>query len=174
LSISLRPLTEADEPFLWEMLYQALYVPKGAEPFPRDIVKHPEINRYVEGWGRSDDTGFAATDETEQQPIGAAWVRLLTGDQRGYGYVDDTTPELSIAIMPEYRGHGVGTRLLAHPLKSVQTRFRAISLSVSLDNPAVRLYERLGFEAVGASRSSLTMVKKMGVEYREGDYSRSE
>ena len=161
LSISIRPLTLADEPFLWEMLYQALYVPKGGEPHSRDIVKRPEISRYAQDWGNCDDMGVVAIDEIDGRPIGAAWIRLLTNENKGYGFVDDKTPEISIAVVPEYRGRGVGTRLLVRLLTKAQTRYRAISLSVSLDNPAVRLYQRLGFESVGTSGNSLTMIRRM-------------
>jgi ribosomal protein S18 acetylase RimI-like enzyme len=164
LNITIRPLTAADEPFLWEMLYQALYVPEGAEPLPRDIVKRPEICRYVQNWGNSDDIGFIAIGEVEQRPMGAVWIRLLTGENRGYGYVNDRTPELSIAVLSEYQTRGVGTRLLIHLLKNSQTRYQAISLSVSSDNPAVRLYQRLGFETVESIDNSLTMVKRLSAQ----------
>jgi len=50
-----RPLTAADEPILWEMLYQALHTSQKAPP--RDIIKHPEFARYVESWGRAGDAG---------------------------------------------------------------------------------------------------------------------
>ena len=42
----IRPLTTADDPILWEMLYQALHTSQEAPP--RDIIKHPEFARYVE------------------------------------------------------------------------------------------------------------------------------
>ena len=158
LGIFIRPLTEADEPFLWEMLYQALYVPEGHPPFPREIVQEPEISRYVQGWGKTNDLGFVALEG--DKPVGAVWVRLLQGDHRGFGYVDETTPELSIAVYPEYRGKGIGSRLIAHLLEKAQARYRAICLSVSPDNPAIRLYQRLGFEAAGENRSSLTLLKR--------------
>ena len=161
-SITIRPLTSEDQPFLWEMLYQALYVPEGGQPFPRDIIKIPEISRYAEGWGKRGDRGFVALDESNHL-IGAVWIRLLKGENKGYGYVDDATPELSIAVTPEYRGQGVGTKLITHLLEQTENRFGAISLSVSSDNPAVRLYHRIGFE-VAASGNSLTMVKRMNAE----------
>jgi hypothetical protein len=47
--ISIRPLTSADQPLLWDMLYHALFVPAGAAPLPREIVQRPEIARYVAG-----------------------------------------------------------------------------------------------------------------------------
>ncbi|XXX77775.1 GNAT family N-acetyltransferase [Sorangium sp. So ce134] len=152
----IRLLTSADEPLLWEMLYQAIHVPEGSPPPPRDIVHRPELSRYVQGWGREDDLGVVALQEGEA--AGAAWLRRLTGEMRGYGHVDDETPELSIALLPKYRGRGLGTRLLTSLVEAARNRYPAISLSVSPDNPALRLYRRLGFVEVGRSGTSLTMV----------------
>lgn len=78
------------------------------------------------------------------------------GENKGYGYVDDDTPELSIAVLPEYRSQGVGTQLLTHLFTSAYGQ-SSISLSVSADNSALRLYERFGFEVVSKSNGSLTM-----------------
>ena len=155
-TMSIRPLTKTDEPFLWEMLYQAIYVPEGSKRPPRSIIYEPELAKYVQGWGEPGDTGLVATNEAGQ-PIGAAWLRLLTGDNKGYGYIDDKTPELSIAVLPAYRGKGIGTSLLRRLLIEAQSHFASISLSVSPDNPALRLYRRLGFEVVGENGGSLTM-----------------
>lgn len=156
--IDFRPLTQADEPFLWEMLFQAIYVPEGQPAPPREIVRLPELRIYVEGWGKPNDIGFLAS--IEEKPAGAAWLRLLSGDPHGFGYVDDFTPELTIALLPEYRGMGIGSQLIAALLDAAKTRYIAICLSVSLGNPAKRLYERLGFEVIGKNEDSYTMVKK--------------
>ena len=157
LHYAIRPITLVDEPFLWEMVYQAIYVPPGVTPPPRDILDHAELRRYVQGWGRPSDLGVLAVDRETSQPIGAAWLRLLTGDNKGYGYVDETTPELTIAVLPAYRGKGLGTALLSHLLTMAQGSYPAVSLSVSPANPALRLYQRLGFAVVGACGTSLTL-----------------
>lgn len=158
MAVQIRPATPADEPFLWEMLYHAIYVPAGHPPLPRSIVYEPDFSRYVRGWGQPDDVGYLAWDEAK--PVGAVWLRLLKGENKGFGYVDDVTPELSIAILPDYRGHGLGTRLMVHLLDAIRDRYPAVSLSVSPDNPAQRLYQSFGFEGIGASGTSLTMVKR--------------
>ena len=155
--IVIRAASIADEPFLWEMLYQALYVPEGSPPFPREIVRQPELGRYVEGWGRPGDVGLIA--ESEGRPIGAAWLRRSREGDHGYGYVNDATPELSMAVRPEWRSRGIGSRLLGELLQQAVDRYPAVSLSVSADNPALRLYERHGFEVFRASGGSLTMVR---------------
>lgn len=146
MTIALRTLTLRDEPFLWEMLYHALYVPTGQPPFPREIIHQPEISRYVAGWGKPGDEGLVAL--CEDKPIGAAGLRLLIGENKGYGYVDDATPELSLAVLPEYRGQGIGSLLLAGLLKRAQLRFPGVCLSVTADNPALGLYQRHGFQIV--------------------------
>lgn len=159
----IRPLTRADEPALWEMLYYAIHVPPGSEPPLRSILEVPEIARYVQGWGRPGDEGLAAELTDSNQIIGAAWLRRLTAEAPGYGYIDDATPELSIAVAPPFRGQGIGARLLAGLLALAQERYAAVSLSVSVDNPALRLYRRLGFEVVRQTGSALTMCKRFAL-----------
>lgn len=158
-SAIIRTLTTADRSFLWEMLYQALYVPKGADPFPRNIVKRPEISRYAEDWGQAEDLGFVAV--IDGICVGATWIRLMKGANKGYGYVDETIPELTIAVAPVFRGRGIGTSLLARLMVEAKDRYHAISLSVSAENPALRLYRRFGFEVVATSGDSFTLMKRM-------------
>jgi ribosomal protein S18 acetylase RimI-like enzyme len=122
-------------------------------------VQVPEIRRYVQNWGQPDDFGFIAL--AGDKPVGAAWLRLLTGEEKGFGYVDETTPELSIAVLPAYRARGIGSKQLVHLLEEARSRYSAICLSVSPTNPAQRLYQRLGFEVVGENGSSVTMVKRL-------------
>jgi ribosomal protein S18 acetylase RimI-like enzyme len=139
------------------MLYQALYMPPGTSPLPREVIDQPPLAKYIQSWGRATDHGLLAETSADRIPVGAAWLRLLTGEAAGYGYVDDQTPELSIALQPDQRGQGLGSRLLAALLAEADQDYPAVSLSVSPDNPARRLYERFGFVVVGTDGSSLTM-----------------
>ncbi|HWS85668.1 MAG TPA: GNAT family N-acetyltransferase [Pyrinomonadaceae bacterium] len=161
MGYAIRQLSPSDEEFLREMLYLSLHVPEGGSPFPRDVIERPEIAKYVRGWGRAGDMGFVAVDAESGEPIGAAWLRLLAGDERGYGHVDDETPELGMAVLPEFRGRGVGSGLLARLLESAGAVYGSVCLSVSADNPAARLYGRAGFEPVCERGTSLTMVKRL-------------
>lgn len=158
----IEPLTALDQSFLWEMLYQALYVPAGGAPFPREIVRQPQLARYVRDWGRQDDAGLKAVAENNR-PVGAVWLRLLKDEERGFGYVDDATPELGMAVLPEHRGAGIGTSLLSHIIEEARGVYQNISLSVSPENPALRLYYRFGFEPVKACGDALTMQRKLSL-----------
>ncbi len=158
---TIRSLVSEDVPFLWEMLYQAIYVPADEPPFPRASVNLPEFSRYVQDWEQPTDSGLIAVTQ-DGEDIGAAWLRLLTGSQRGHGYVDDATPELTMAIVPAWRGQGLGRRLLERMLDEAQTQFSAVCLSVDPQNmPALKLYERLGFEVTGKNGTSLTMLRQL-------------
>jgi GNAT superfamily N-acetyltransferase len=155
----IRLATPHDEPLLWEMLYLALFVPPGSPALPREVVHSSDLARYVHRWGREHDRGAVALHPTQEEPLGAAWLRLWAPDDRGYGYWDEATPELSMAVWPSYRGQGVGSRLLAYLLRVAEEHHRAVSLSVSADNPALRLYRRFGFVVVGECGRSLTMLR---------------
>ena len=141
------------------MLFAALYVPEGREPFPRSVLHQPDVGQYVDGFGRDGDIGVVALNGTD--PVGAAWVRLLIGPDAGYGFVDDDTPELAIAIAPEWRERGIGTQLMDELFRSAAGIYPAISLSCDTANPAMRLYERAGFEPVEESGGSITMLKRL-------------
>jgi len=161
-TFTILPLTTADEPFLAEMSYEAIFIPAGGELPPRTILDEPGLRKYFAGFGsRPGDIGCKAVDPATEQAVGAAWVRRLTGEAQGYGYVNDETPELSIAIDPVYRGQGLGQQLMSALFSTVAPHYRAISLSVWTENPAYRLYQRLGFTVVHAAedRPDVTMIK---------------
>ncbi len=157
---SYRPLTASDVGFLWTALYHALYVAPGDDPLPPGVVHRPEIARYVEGWMRSGDSGVLAS--VGESLVGAAWLRRWTGTDRGYGFVDEQTPELSIALLPAWRRRGIGTMLLGRVLTAADVRGESVSLSVSADNPALRLYLRAGFVVADGQGGSVTMLRRCG------------
>src|SRR6266542_5888380 len=76
----------------------------------------------------------------------------------GYGFIDERTPELSVAVAASRRGAGVGSRLLGGLLEAgAAVGYEAVSLSVEADNPALQLYERLGFRKVAQTGGAWTM-----------------
>ena len=141
-----------DVPFLKDMLRHAYYWRSSG--IEEESGLHPM--RYVENWGRRGDAAVIALDDGF--PVGAAWYRLFKRDAPGYGFVDEQTPELSIAVVPSRRGHGFGGELMDALLARARADgYTSISLSVASDSPAVALYERYGFEKVEESDGAWTM-----------------
>ena len=139
----IRPYEQADEPFLWEVLYEALYRPPEQPPFDREILQHPDIRKYLSDFGRMGDEAFVL--EVEGKQAGACWIRQFEADAPGYGFVDSRTPEL--------------TRLLDFANNALtMAGIAQISLSVDKRSPAVRLYQRLGYETLSDLDTAFTMI----------------
>lgn len=158
--IKIRPIQESDKHFLWDMLFEMVYFPEGeAKPDKYELLSQPHISKYLDGFGlENSDSGFVAENE-KKQSVAAAWYRLFDNNNKGYGYINDDTPELSIAVLKEYRGQGIGIKLLRVLIEKAETDgYSSISLSVDSRNTiALRLYERQGFVKVGILGNSWTM-----------------
>lgn len=146
-----RTLTPDDQPIVWQMLYETAHLSAQGHTSITAAMENPDLSKYAKHWGKPDDLGFAACEPLTLKPVGAAWIRLLAGEERGYGYLNDSTPELAMGVLPEYRNRGIGTRLLALLIGSAKQKYSSLSLSVREDNPAVRLYKRYGFEIIQGS-----------------------
>ena len=56
-----------------------------------EVLSKPELARYLQDWGRPGDTAVLAIDLDGDVRLGAAWYRLMTSEEPGYGFVDDGT-----------------------------------------------------------------------------------
>jgi ribosomal protein S18 acetylase RimI-like enzyme len=157
--IELRPGTDADIDDVKRALFEAVsWNPERELPPYEFTIAHPELARYHEGWGRRGDLAVIA--EREGEVVGASLCRLFTANDHGHGYVDGETPELAVAVWDGHRGEGIGTRLMAAIEDAARAAgFSQISLSVDADNPARRLYERLGYETLTVDDGGVRMLK---------------
>ena len=76
----------------------------------QSALSNPDLARYIENFGRAGDCAVVATIESEI--VGLAWARVGTRDDRGFGWIDAQTPEMAIAVAPQYRNCGIGARLI--------------------------------------------------------------
>jgi len=145
---------------LRELMYQALYVAPGSDPFPLSILEQTDIKRYYHSWGQTGDIGITAWSKGEL--VGGAWCRLFDEQQPGYGFYNSETPEMVVAVNPEFRNLGIGTQLI-NRLKSelINEGFTGISLSVQKTNPAIKLYLRLGFQLHLEDEGACTMIANL-------------
>jgi ribosomal protein S18 acetylase RimI-like enzyme len=149
MTLRIRPLVASDQDFLWDALHVALWDPPPAPLRPREVLEHPGVQIYAEGWGRESDVGVCGEVEGAPAPVGACWMRLVP-ERKGLAYVDDATPQLGIAVMPGHRQKGYGERLMRAALAAAKAKGIAqVSLTVHVKNPAVALYERCGFRHAG-------------------------
>ncbi|MDY2969666.1 MAG: GNAT family N-acetyltransferase [Butyricicoccus pullicaecorum] len=138
----IRAMQPEEYPLLREFLYQAIFLPEGTVPPSRSVIDLPELQIYIADFGTQfGDHCLAA--EVNGKIVGTVWSRIMAD----YGHIDKDTPSLAISLLPEYRGQGIGTKLLNDLLSLLcEKGFRQVSLSVQKKNPAVRLYKRAGFQ----------------------------
>ena len=154
--VEIRPAGMEDIGFLWTALFYASHSDHEGRTVD-DIKSEPTLLRYLNEWGRDGDMGVVAAHHSVD--VGAAWLRLIdAGHASDPAYVDQATPELAIAVLPSHQGLGVGTAMLSHLIENARGVYPAIVLSVRAGNPAIRLYERLGFLPAG------TITNRVGTE----------
>jgi GNAT superfamily N-acetyltransferase len=150
VAVTIRNGGHLDVPFIRSMLTHAYnwHVSKLETDIP--------LSRYVDGWGRPGDTALIAIEEGHR--LGAAWYRLFRASAPGFGFVDEATPELTVAVVPGRRREGIGQALLAGLIERARLDgYPALSASVQKDHPEVGIFEDSGFEQVGESEHTVTL-----------------
>lgn len=152
--VILRKLCAEEAGLLKDFLYEAIFIPEGVEAPARDIVERPELRIYYECFG-TDAADHCLVAEADEHVIGAVWTRIMND----YGHVDDETPSFAISLIPEYRGKGIGTRLMRNMLSLLNERgFKQVSLAVQKANYAVRMYKNVGFKIVDENDEEYIML----------------
>jgi ribosomal protein S18 acetylase RimI-like enzyme len=151
----IRSGSRADVPFMRSLLAHAYGWRVNA--FETEIP----LTRYIDNWGRPGDVSVVALESGH--PVGAAWCRSFREAAPGYGFVDERTPELTIAVVPSRRRHGVGQELLDALLARLREQgVERVSLSVEAGSPAVSFYERNGFEQHEERDGGIVMLRVEG------------
>jgi ribosomal protein S18 acetylase RimI-like enzyme len=143
----IRAAVHDDLEALWDFLAMAAY-----EPDAEAAKAIPSVAKYVVGWRRPGDFGFIA--EQNGEITGAAWARRFSTEQLKVPYGAEETPKVSIGVKPNARGQGVAEKLMRALIGEAARRGLGLCLSVRSENPARRLYERLGFRDIPGSAAA--------------------
>lgn len=155
--IVIRKLGNEEHFLLKKFLYEAIFIPEGVEPPAKEIVERPELRLYYDSFGNS-PADHCLVAETNGHVVGAVWTRIMND----YGHVDAETPSFAISLLPEYRGQGIGTRLMKEMLSLLREHgYRQASLAVQKANYAVRMYRKVGFEIIDENDEEYIMVCRL-------------
>lgn len=153
----IRPLKQSEIYILSDFLYEAIFQKDNTSPLPKEIINKPELNIFIKDFGKPDD--YCLVAEVDDKIIGAVWSRVLSGEVKGYGNIDSTTPELAISLYKQYRNKGIGTELMKGILKLLKEKgYKKVSLSVQKDNYAVKMYKAVGFKTFKETEEEYIMV----------------
>jgi len=123
---------------------ELLYYATRFNELNEDLADYAQYEQYERNYGSyNGDIGVYIM--ADGKVAGGAWVRLLAN---GLGHIDHDTPELILAVKPDFRNKGIARAIMKQLFIEVSKVFTQISLSVKETNPAVALYEDLGFKKV--------------------------
>lgn len=150
----IRPFKKDETELLKNFLYEAIFIPEGEEPPVREIIEQPELKLYYEdfGLGKAD---YCMVADDNGKVIGAVWTRIMND----YGHVNDEIPSFAISLYKEYRGQGIGTKLMKEMLDLLKEKgYKRASLAVQKANYAVKMYQNVGFKTVDENTEEYIMI----------------
>lgn len=148
--ITLRPITDGDLPLL-ERIYASTRTEELAVVPWTDAQKSEFLNmqfraQHAEYTSRYPDASFRII-EADGTPVGRLYVHLRTEEIR----------IIDISLLPEHRGHGIGSFLLECLIRESESCGKPLAIHVERQNPALHLYQRLGFTPIGETGVYLLM-----------------
>ena len=159
--VVIREIRKCEIEKLEDMLYEAIYQPIEQIPIPRSVLNVPEVYAYIKDFGKSKDD-YCLVADFHGEIVGAVWVRILSGEPKGYGNIDEKTPEFAISLYKEYRNQGIGTQLMGKMIDYLRdSGYSQASLSVQKENYAYKLYNNFGFEIIDENNEDYLMLLKL-------------
>ena len=154
ITYTIRKMNTNEYPLLKDFCYESIFIPEGFPPADRSAVDYPLLQVYYVGFG-SEIHDRALVAEVDGKIVGAVWTRIMDD----FGHVDSETPSFAISLYSEYRGYGIGTKMMKGMLSWLkEAGYRKASLSCQKENYAVRMYLKLGFEIIGENEEEFIMV----------------
>ena len=156
MDYKIREIRKNEYSILFDFLYEAIFIPEGMDKPPKSIIAQPELQVYIEDFGKEDDWSLVA--EVKGKIVGAVWVRIMND----YGHIDNEMPSFAISLYEEYRNMGIGTALMRDMLELLKKKgYEQTSLSVQKVNYAVRMYQKVGFEVIDENEEEYIMVCRL-------------
>ena len=140
--VTFRPVEPGDE----ELLYR-IYAGTRAEELAPVPWSEAQKEAFLRMQFRAQSLDYAANF-----PDAEFLVILAGGEAAGRLYVHRRADEVrivDIALLPERRGAGIGGAILRSLLAEAAAAAKPVRIHVEHLNPALRLYERLGFRRTG-------------------------
>jgi RimJ/RimL family protein N-acetyltransferase len=154
-TLSLRPITDADLPFLYRVYARTRWeelAPTGWTNEQKEEFLRQQFMAQHEWWQKEYTSTSFDVVEHDGVPIGRLYVARWERELR---IVD-------IAILPEYRGGGAGTCLIEAVIAESEQSGRAVRIHVETFNRARNLYDRLGFVQIEDKGVYLLMERAPG------------
>ncbi len=153
-SLIIRKIKKDAYKLLEDFLYEAIFIPEGVEKPSRDIIRKEELQVYIKDFGTNKDDNCLLA-ECDNKIVGACWTRIMND----YGHIDNDKPSFAISLYEEYRGKGIGNRLMKSMLKLLKDKgYKKTSLSVQKNNYAVKMYKNVGFKIIDENKEEYIMV----------------
>ena len=147
-------MKESEYITLDDFLYEAIFQRDQTNLVSKKIIEDPKLKLYIEDFGEEKDD-YCLCAEVDQKIVGAVWVRNI----KGYGSIDQITPEFAISLYRDFRGYGIGTALMKEMLWILKnTGYSKTSLAVQKDNYALKMYISVGFEIIDENTEEYIMV----------------
>lgn len=149
----IREMKQSEYPLLDDFLYEAIFQRDETNLAPKTIIERPELQVYIEDFGKGKDD-YCLCAEVDEKTVGAVWVRNI----KGYGSIDDITPEFAISLYKNFRGYGMGTTMMKEMLGYLKNAgYYKTSLSVQKDNYALKMYLSIGFQIIDENTEEYIM-----------------
>ena len=128
-------------------------------PFLRKVYRSTrEEEMKLTPWNEEEKTKFIdfqfdAQHSHYSNSYKDAEFMIIVKDKRDVGrlYLWKTEHQIrimDIALLPEFRGQGIGTKILKDLIKESDDSGKKLNIHVEYNNPALKLYERLGFKKI--------------------------
>ena len=148
MPVSLRPVLPDDDGFLYELFCLTVGDELNKlDSAQREMVLRMQFNAQLHGYTAEFPKADHQIIMLEDQVIGRVLVERTDTEHRG----------VDIALLPQYRSGGIGTMLIQGLLDEAREAGKPFRISVVRTNPALHLYERLGFKTTGESLTHLML-----------------